>query len=276
MSDQLIYQAWVPDTIPATINVWGREVGRLIGGGTARFLWQGEYFCPHLVTVGHGRIRTAHGEWPVHAGDAFCLWPGQFIEYAQVPGEPWEFHWICLDGTGCEEYARTCGFQPDQLVAQPALPHQAIRIIQQLHAYYTQPAEARESYHALSLLFDFAASCRQPQPASNPANRLALLAQEAEAAIQSLLHTGINVAELAQLLGVSRITLLRAFTAYIGISPQRYLLRSRMQAAKALLQHTEAPLTTIAAATGFANDKYFINCFHREEGMTPGEWRRRQ
>lgn len=275
MGEVYDFQSWIPESLPAITSVWGAEVGRLIGGGAARFLWQRDYYCPHIVTVGRGTVRTAHGKWYVAPGDAFCLWPGQLIEYAQVPGEPWEFCWVTLAGEGCEALVRACGFQPHRLVVEPAQPHRARQQIQALHAYYQQPAAVRECYQALAMLCDFVAAFRHPLPEALAVDRLALLAQEAEAAIQSQLHTGINVAELARHLGVSRATLLRAFTRYVGSSPQSYLQQARLQAAQQLLAQTDTPIATIAATTGFASVKYFLQSFRRVVGITPGAWRRR-
>jgi AraC-like DNA-binding protein len=273
MGDQYLLQGWMPERLPDTASVWASEVGRVIGGGSARFRWQRDYFCLHLVTVGKGVVRTAGGNWPVQAGDAFCLWPGQFIEYAQVPGEAWEFCWVQVTGVGTEAFVRACGFAPERLVLHPPDSPRAVQSIELLHAYYQHPAEARECYHALALLFALAAAFCVPLSPPDPTSHLARVAQAVHAASQSLLHTGVNATELARHCGVSRATLLRACRLHLGCSPHGYLQQARLQAAQELLAQTDLPLAAVAAATGFATRTYFLQCFRRAVGLTPGAWR---
>lgn len=275
MSEVYEYYAWPAEDLPATVTVAGVEAGRMTSDGPVRFLWQLDYFCLHVVISGHCTVSSDHGVWQLAPGDAFCLWPRQRIEYAQQSDERWEFCWVQFGGDGSEALARACGFTPARLVINPAFPLRAMQHIQALHTYFKQPAAARERYQALALLFEVVASFCHPTEPRESVDRLALLAQQATTAISSLLHTGLNVSELARHCGVSRATLLRAFQTHIGISPQHYIVQERLRAAQQLLTQTDASIVTIAATTGFANDKYFLQIFRRAMGVTPGEWRRR-
>ncbi|MFE2721914.1 helix-turn-helix domain-containing protein [Kitasatospora sp. NPDC059327] len=47
-----------------------------------------------------------------------------------------------------------------------------------------------------------------------------------------------------------------------------------MTAAATLLRESEAPLTTVAARTGYGSEYAFAKAFKREYGQPPGSYRR--
>jgi len=72
--------------------------------------------------------------------------------------------------------------------------------------------------------------------------------------------------------GLSKSTLLRAFTRSKGITPYRYLETIRINEAKKLLAG-EMPLAEVAARTGFSDQSHFTNYFNQFIGLAPGIYR---
>jgi AraC family transcriptional regulator len=68
----------------------------------------------------------------------------------------------------------------------------------------------------------------------------------------------------------------RAFRRSTGLSPHGWLLRMRIEAAKAMLRRRDASLVQIALACGFADQSHFTRAFTRRVGTSPGAWRRYQ
>jgi len=92
--------------------------------------------------------------------------------------------------------------------------------------------------------------------------------------IKSNLSEPIGAPQIADGIGISRLQLDRLFARELGISVGREIARQRLVQAKLLLRNTDAPLTEIAANTGFCNAAYLANVFKNETGMTPGAWRK--
>ena len=84
----------------------------------------------------------------------------------------------------------------------------------------------------------------------------------------------IKLSQLAELIGASVVTLTAMFNKTLAISPGRYLLTTRLNVARQLLETTDKKLIDIALETGFCNHSHFVNTFRKERGMTPGEYRR--
>lgn len=83
-----------------------------------------------------------------------------------------------------------------------------------------------------------------------------------------------TVPELGDLVGVSRATLARRFTATVGEPPLSYITRWRMLTAARLLRETNVPLAGVARKVGYQSEFAFAKAFKREHGLAPGQYRR--
>lgn len=78
--------------------------------------------------------------------------------------------------------------------------------------------------------------------------------------------------QLCRCAGLSRSTLLRAFTRSKGVTPYRYLENVRIGRAKKLLEQGVPPVEA-ALQTGFSDQSHFTNYFDRFIGLPPGAYR---
>jgi AraC-like DNA-binding protein len=83
-----------------------------------------------------------------------------------------------------------------------------------------------------------------------------------------------SVAALGGLTGLSRAAFSRRFTDLVGEPPLTYVTRWRMTIAGKLLRESDAPLSAVAARTGYGSEFAFAKAFKREHGMSPGGYRR--
>lgn len=72
--------------------------------------------------------------------------------------------------------------------------------------------------------------------------------------------------------GLSKSTLLRAFTKFKGVTPYNYLESIRIGKAKKFLEQG-MPLIEVAMRTGFSDQSHFTNSFNRFIGLAPGLYR---
>ena len=64
------------------------------------------------------------------------------------------------------------------------------------------------------------------------------------------------------------------FKDEFGISPKRYLLNVRINAAKELLADTDQKINDIAKEVGFSSQQRFNDIFKKYENMTPLHFRK--
>jgi transcriptional regulator GlxA family with amidase domain len=80
--------------------------------------------------------------------------------------------------------------------------------------------------------------------------------------------------ELADLTKVSKRQVERLFQRYLNITPGRYYLSLRLEAAHQLLQTTTIKVVEAALACGFKSSGHFSNCYQSRFGATPRESRK--
>lgn len=81
----------------------------------------------------------------------------------------------------------------------------------------------------------------------------------------------ISLEQICRYAGVSKSTLLRAFTKEKGVTPYSYLENLRIGKAKKLLEQGIPP-SQAALLTGFSDQSHFTNYFNRFIGLTPGTY----
>jgi LacI family transcriptional regulator len=81
------------------------------------------------------------------------------------------------------------------------------------------------------------------------------------------------VVNLPKLFSVSRRTLLRRFTKYVGHSPVAEIRQSRLRHARRMLENTKMSLTEIAYACGYTDLSHMDRAFRAALGTSPGSLR---
>ena len=92
--------------------------------------------------------------------------------------------------------------------------------------------------------------------------------------IEQMYMRPLSVEDIAHDCHVSASYLHRLFTARMGVTPHEALTQRRITAAKTLLVNSQETMTDIAWKCGFHSPSYFSDCFRRQTGMSPREFRK--
>jgi len=94
----------------------------------------------------------------------------------------------------------------------------------------------------------------------------------------SLIHENyrenISIDYLAEIAHLSRSALVRRFHEVCGMSPHKYLVKRRIEAATHDLENTDLSLTEIAENSGFYDTAHFTRIFKAETGISPANYRK--
>jgi AraC-like DNA-binding protein len=157
--------------------------------------------------------------------------------------------------------------EPDLL--DPSL----VRGFRSLHRALDVPGDAfeAESIFALvaSRLAEHLGERREADDDSPPGISIA---EELRDLLDARLSVGIPLAEAGRILEVSPAHLVRSFTHRFGISPHRYLIGRRIEAARRQLLDGQ-PVARVAADVGFHDQAHLARHFKRHVGTTPGAYR---
>src|SRR5262245_50279692 len=103
-----------------------------------------------------------------------------------------------------------------------------------------------------------------------PASRLRRVTQY----IDENLPRQLRLAELGALAHMSPYHFARLFKRSTGVSPHRFLVRRRIDRARALLVADTTPIAEIGRSVGFRAASHFATTFRRMAGVTPSVYRR--
>lgn len=92
--------------------------------------------------------------------------------------------------------------------------------------------------------------------------------------ISENLHARLDVASLAERLHLSPRQFTRRFRATFGSTPRQYIEHRRIEAAKALLEHSPSELKRIALQCGYSGEQAMCRSFVRHLGKSPNAYRR--
>lgn len=99
--------------------------------------------------------------------------------------------------------------------------------------------------------------------------------RELQAYIDANPDADLSVPALARRAGMSERHFSRVFTEQVGLSPGRYVERSRADAARRLLEITDRPLDRVARDSGLGRPETLYRVFRRNWRVSPGDYRRR-
>lgn len=240
---------------------------------------QGATHCPPRVLDCHAAVLLVDGAGRLEAGDPPTAYPlAAPVLFWLFPGVPhtygsdhrgWTEFWTLFDGAAADAY-EDLGYLSR---AGPVVP-------------LADPTAVR---HSMVGLLD---TCREQQPgvemaAAHLVHELVLGAHRMrvdpdgarDASILAALRDGargpLSVAEQAARLGLSPTALRRAVRRAAGCAPKEYVLRIRLNHAKALLSGSDLAVAEVGREVGYDDPAYFTRIFTQRAGMAPRAFRNR-
>lgn len=91
--------------------------------------------------------------------------------------------------------------------------------------------------------------------------------------IRTHFHQRIRMEDLARMCHLSISQFRESFTKVYKMSPQKFILKLRIQIACRQLSHTDTNIATLAQDCGFCDQSYFTRQFSTHVGLTPLHYR---
>ncbi len=231
---------------------------------------------------GTGRLRTGGVTHTLAAGMSFVVTIPHDHRYWAMPGEPWHFFWLMLQG----EQALLCFNEAIRMQGSVLAPSQGTprvelartRLISAAANTVTQILDdaARDVWDVSAKAYDLSMKLMAYAEAAGETSARLQEPESIRRASRRVRQGGPpwpSVEELADIAGLSRSHFTRRFTLAHGVSPQQYVLRRRLRAAATLVGQTDMPLKAVAAECGFFDVRHLSRSFAKRYGQTPAALR---
>jgi AraC family transcriptional activator of pobA len=265
-----------------------------LGGPESDLAHSHDFLLLAYFERGGGSLRIAGRQWPVKAGDAYLIAPGEVIGLGDDPSglvaaEGWAVYFP-PEGLGPQA--------PDALLAWRAHPllfpfvrgaasgAQRLTVpatarpawAERLRSLELELRERRDGYpeaavaHLTLLLVDVS------RLAADVVGDLRLkdepLLAEVFSFIEARYHERISLRDVASAVSLSPAHLTTTIRRKTGHTVQEWITERRMAQARRLLVETDLTVEQIGRKVGYADPVYFVRAFRRAHGITPLRWRR--
>jgi AraC-like DNA-binding protein len=227
------------------------------------------------ITEGEGTFRSATiEETPIHEGDLFLLFPGEWHSYHPNPDTGWKSYWIGFKGRNVDDRV-TAGFlSPRKPIYHVGFSDEIVRLYKTayetatIEAAYTQQLAAGIVNHLVGLMYSLERNIQLSRNQSHVD-----MVRRAQLRIREALESSLTIQQVAEEMGVSYSNFRKLFKEYTGISPAIYQQDLRLQRAKELLSTTDMSVKEIAYRLNFESPDYFSAKFKNKTGRRPSELR---
>jgi AraC-like DNA-binding protein len=219
-----------------------------------------------ITYEGQGSIAVA-GECYQLTASTFFLLPEQTPTIYNCVRGDWKFYFLNFSSL---DMCRLLGLPIGRMSATSQIT-EAMRLCAQLiDTLIEQPIgfaySANHRLHEILLLF------AGEQPAAAAARHIELNAVLLH--IHRNIDQPISTQKLVQLSGMSRSSFYARFRSVTGFTPGDYMLKLKLESAKASLETTSLPLKEISSKLHFYDEFHFSKLFKRKYGVSPSEYRR--
>lgn len=228
----------------------------------------------HVVVRGSGTYYYQGKALPVTAGQMFLIFPKVTTTYIADRNDPWEYGWVGFSGYRIPELLREIGFTEENPILSIKNADVLMSII--LNMMDAQKMTLSDELFRTAELLRFFGGMIEGQDSEPSLERVYSGETYAQVALRYLNDNymyKISIADLASTIGVERSYLSRVFLQEYHESPQKYLLKLRLERACGLLENSSLSIAEIASRVGYDDYSSFTKIFRQKMGMSPTEYR---
>lgn len=229
----------------------------------------------HYIISGKGTYSVLGNSYTVQKGEAFLIFPDTITQYTSDRIDPWTYIWIEFGGLKVERFLTDAGLSPKTPIYSPLTQESSAELealMKNSLIYHDNPLKLMGNmYHILETLIRTTSINRPPK--NNTLQEFYV--HEALLFIERHYKENITVSQLADWCNINRSYFGKIFRNTIFMTPQKYIIKYRMNVACSLLRDTNENISNIASAVGYENQMNFSRAFRKELGMSPSEWRKK-
>lgn len=228
----------------------------------------------HVVIDGKGILDWEGRRWTIHKGQMFILLPGEETTYYADKDDPWYYCWIGFHGDSASKIVENIGFSnqsPVLTYSDVFLVEERIKRMLEVRAL-TLDGQLRRNAEMMRILSDMILE-RSERIGNDSSMNTFSYSEYAVRYINNHFSEKIRIQDLAKKIGISRSYLVKLMKQETGMSPQEYLIETRMRRASDLLSRSNDPVRTIAAECGYDDALAFSKVFKSRYGCNPSDFR---
>lgn len=212
----------------------------------------------------------------VREGGGFLICPGYIVSYKADILKPWTYSWVGFNGLRAESVLSKAGLSKDSPIFEY---EESMVLYKALNNLITAARQEHASdlvmtgylYIFLSLIVSNYESKQATGLFKSGGDRYI------EAAVDYISKnygTGLKILDLSNSLRLDRSYFSSLFKRHVGMSPQAFLIRFRMDKAAELLKNRTLDVGDVARSVGYDDPLLFSRMFKNVKGVSPNAYRK--
>ena len=229
-----------------------------------------DHYLLHYVQSGIGHYYVDGRCHKLERGQAFLVYPDTLVQYQADDENPWEYCWVGFNGSEAKLIMGQTPFSTKHPICN--LDEGFYR--QLMNIYEARGQGNANQMRMIGYLYVFLSQLVElsDQKASEDPSL-----EYVKVAIRYINYNyarRIEVSEIAAAVGISRSHLYRMFILHLGLSPNEYLTRFRIDQACNLLKQPGLLVSNVSSSVGFEDQMYFSRVFKKIMGCSPTAYQR--
>lgn len=230
----------------------------------------------HYITKGEGVFLINGKEYSVNEQDIFTIFPGYVVNYYTKPENPWSFCWFAFSGKKAPELLNLAGVTLSQPVlhieSEYSISHFINKCIDELKKE-SKPLDAKLQGYLYLILSNLQESYMSKNPSAISIDKPSEYIEKALLFIEYNYMKPITIKDISSYIGLDRTYFSKVFKKHMGISPQDYMIKYRIEKSIQLMKTTNLNFKQICVCVGIPEEYYFSRLFKSITGVSPSKYR---
>ena len=278
MEPESVWLFVTPSEVAKNTIVYVQELGDFISH--KKYFTQRQDLSSYLIKYtlsGEGVLKYGEKKYLVRPNQLFwidCRNP-QYYQTSQEKGE-WHVLWVHFYGANSSSYYEHFLKlnNHSNVVDMPAI-NGVETAIRSLISYTKENGHTLvKDIQASGILINLMAECIHAAATNKPQRTIPETVSLSRTYMLTNFHEHISLDDISRRYAISKYYFEKLFKHHMGITPNEFLIRTRINHAKELLRTTNDLVGEICEKVGIPNTNHFINLFKKREGVTPGVYRK--
>lgn len=233
-----------------------------------------DHYIIHYILDGQGTFTVGDTTYSLCKNDGFVIFPNTIVHYQADKSNPWSYGWVGFHGLKASGYVKQSGLD----LHRPIFKYNQDSFLKDclLKMIGTKQLSAGKETRLMGLLYEFLSKLIEMNGKDElgESNRKEDYIKRAQEYIAMNYSNRMSIAEVAQYVGLDRSYLYSIFNEQLSVSPQKYLIKYRIDKACELMLTTSLPISGIAHSVGYEDPFLFSKTFKKTKGLSPRDFRK--
>lgn len=232
-----------------------------------------DHYLIHFVLKGSGTFYVNGKSYKIKENQGFLICPDIVTYYEADKEEPWLYTWVGFKGIKAEHYLKLANLEEENPIFE-CMEAEFIKKCFEDMRKATELKYGRElRLQGLLIMFLSELIEEAGKNVIISSNYKELYIKKSLQFVETNYSSKISISEMAKSVGLNKNYFSTFFRENIGVTPQQYIIKYRINKACELMSNEGLTIGDISRSVGYDDTLGFSKIFKKEKGMSPKKYR---